>query len=133
MRFWNPIERMTMSGRGADAGAVLVQERETQEARPTGRRLAEPNFFIVGAPRAGTTSMWFRIRQHPDIFMPLDQKEPHFFCNNPRPWAVKDIDGYLKLFAGARHESAIGEASAGYLSAPEAPGLISARYPRAKI
>jgi hypothetical protein len=44
----------------------------------------EPNFFIVGAPRAGTTSLYHYLGQHPDIYMsPL--KEPCFFSSEIRP------------------------------------------------
>ena len=37
-----------------------------------------PNFFIVGAPKAGTTSMYEYLRKIPGIFMP-DRKEPNYF------------------------------------------------------
>jgi hypothetical protein len=37
-----------------------------------------PNFFIAGAPKAGTTSLHFYLAQHPQVFMsPI--KEPMFF------------------------------------------------------
>ena len=107
-----------------------VMRGDTRSARSTSR---EPNFFIVGAARAGTTSLWYRLRQHPDIFMPREQKEPHFFCESSPPWAIKKFEDYLALFAEARHESAIGEASTGYLNSPETPALIRRKYPHAKI
>jgi hypothetical protein len=37
-----------------------------------------PNFFIVGAMKAATTTVYDLLRQHPDIFLP-SLKEPHFF------------------------------------------------------
>ena len=37
-----------------------------------------PNFFIVGAPKAGTTSLHDYLNQHPKIFLPTI-KEIHFF------------------------------------------------------
>jgi hypothetical protein len=44
----------------------------------------EPNFFIVGAPKAGTTSLYHYLDQHPDIYMsPI--KEPCFFSAETRP------------------------------------------------
>jgi hypothetical protein len=93
----------------------------------------EPNFFIVGAARAGTTSLWQWLRQHPDVFMPRD-KEPHYFCDQNRPpWAISDIDSYLHLFAAARSETAVGEASTGYLSSPHSAQAIHDRYPHARI
>ena len=38
-----------------------------------------PNFFVVGAPKAGTTSLYHYLDQHPAIYMsPI--KEPCFFA-----------------------------------------------------
>ena len=37
-----------------------------------------PNFFIVGAQKAGTTSLYHYLDQHPQIYM-SPRKEPHFF------------------------------------------------------
>ena len=40
-------------------------------------------FFIVGAPKAGTTSLYHYLDQHPQIYMsPI--KEPHFFSDEIR-------------------------------------------------
>lgn len=42
-----------------------------------------PNFFLVGAPKCGTTSLYFYLDQHPQIYMsPL--KEPHFLADEIR-------------------------------------------------
>ncbi len=38
-----------------------------------------PNFFIVGAPKAGTTSLYHYLDQHPEIYMSAI-KEPHYFA-----------------------------------------------------
>ncbi|MBM3518373.1 MAG: sulfotransferase [Alphaproteobacteria bacterium] len=38
----------------------------------------KPNFFIVGAPKSGTTAMDAYLSEHPDVFMA--QKEPHYFA-----------------------------------------------------
>jgi len=43
-----------------------------------------PNFFIVGAPKAGTTSLYHYLDQHPQIYMsPI--KEPCYFASELRP------------------------------------------------
>jgi hypothetical protein len=48
-----------------------------------------PNFFIVGAPKAGTTSLYAYLDQHPQIYMsPL--KEPHYFADEFRPENFND-------------------------------------------
>ncbi len=43
-----------------------------------------PNFFIVGAPKAGTTSLHRYLRQHPQIYM-SPVKEPNYFASEVRP------------------------------------------------
>jgi hypothetical protein len=99
--------------------------------------LREPNFFVVGAARAGTTSLWEYLRQHPDVFLPESElsKEPSYFCHLTPPWVPQfaTLDGYLSLFSAVRNQTAIGEASTAYLSSPESPGLIHERYPHARI
>ncbi len=42
-----------------------------------------PNFFIVGAPKAGTTSLYYYLDQHPQVYMSAI-KEPHFFAPEVR-------------------------------------------------
>jgi len=43
-----------------------------------------PNFFVVGAPKAGTTSLYHYLDQHPDVYMsPI--KEPNYFAAEIRP------------------------------------------------
>jgi len=39
-----------------------------------------PNFFIVGAPKAGTTSLYEYLRKIPGVYMSAI-KEPHFFSS----------------------------------------------------
>jgi hypothetical protein len=96
-----------------------------------------PNFFLVGAPRAGTTSLWQYLKAHPEIYMPasLEGKEPSHFCDLPAPWArrCRDFDTYLTLFEKGHRALAVGDASTNYLIAPEAAGRIHQQYPNAKI
>jgi len=39
-----------------------------------------PNFFIVGAPKSGTTSLYHYLKQHPEVCIP--EKEPRFFIKD---------------------------------------------------
>jgi Sulfotransferase family len=48
-----------------------------------------PNFFIVGAPKAATTSLHAYLGQHPQIYM-SPVKETHFFCSEVRPENFKE-------------------------------------------
>ena len=110
------------------APAADSRAREGAASAP----VAEPNFFIVGAPRAGTSSLWRYLGQHPEVFMTA-LKEPTFFCHTRPPHGIATLEDYLALFADARGHKAIGEASPDYFASPESPGLIHGRYPDAKI
>jgi len=98
-----------------------------------------PNFFIVGAAKAGTTSMHAYLAEHPQVFM-SDLKEPHFFsdfCVAPQfdnfmP-IVRDPNEYQRLFQASAGFKAIGEASPSYLCDDEAAQRIKAAVPDARI
>lgn len=91
----------------------------------------KPNFFIVGAPKCGTTSLASWLSEHPDVFMSAN-KEPKFFdtdhLNIHRPTPAE----YGRLFAGAK-ASAIGEASTWYLLSAEAVPNILRYNPDARF
>ncbi len=93
-----------------------------------------PDFFIVGAPRCGTTAMYEFLGEHPRVFMP-SAKEPHFFGSDlpSLPHFVRDRPRYLRLFAGARTAQRVGEASVWYLASCRAAAEIKASVPRARI
>jgi hypothetical protein len=101
-----------------------------------------PDFFIVGAPRAGTTTLYHWLRGHPDIFMP-GVKEPHFFTQIEPAlaarWAsvigrpISDETEYLSLFRQAGEGQLIGEATPYYLWHPKAPQRIREKSPQARI
>jgi hypothetical protein len=95
-----------------------------------------PDFFIVGAQRSGTTSLYEYLRQHPAVYMSA-QKETHFFARD-RVQVDKDLQissesNYLKLFANAGRQQIVGEASPSYLWHPDAARRIQAKQPHAKI
>jgi len=78
--------------------------------------MPKPNFFIVGAPKCGTTALSEYLRDHPNIFISIP-KEPHFFANDlPGRQFVCSLDKYIRLFDNANNNHiAIGEASVWYL------------------
>lgn len=93
-----------------------------------------PNFFIVGAPKCGTTSLWTYLRKHPEIFMSAE-KELYFFNRDLKPadYNPPPAGVYLQHFAAARDEKKIGEATPDYLRSEAAPGAIKAFSPEAQI
>ena len=54
-----------------------------------------PNLFIVGAAKAGTTTLYDTLSQHPDVFFPFD-KEPAFFCDDE--YYARGKEWYLDTF-----------------------------------
>jgi len=92
----------------------------------------KPNFFIVGAPKCGTTSMYQYLSQHPDIFM-SKIKEPHFFGGGRNSYPNTSWGDYLSLFNDAIHEKCIGEASTRYLYSEDACKRIHKHDANAKI
>jgi len=92
-----------------------------------------PDFFIVGAPKSGTTSLYTYLKAHPQIFMPT-LKEPAYFGTdlNP-PERFKTQDAYLGLFAEARSDQRVGEASTRYFFSQRAAVEIKQFNPQASI
>lgn len=93
-----------------------------------------PNFFLVGAPRCATTSLYTYLKQHPDIYLSV-LKEPHFFSSDLTrpPQATVDKEVYLDLFSDARNEKCLGEGSVWYLESATAPDEIRKFSPAARI
>jgi hypothetical protein len=105
-----------------------------------------PNFFIVGAQKAGTTSLYQYLNQHPQVYMsPI--KEPFFFDHemdskgevvrrefggHRQPPRFNNIEEYSTLFEGVRGEKAIGEATPLYIYAPGTAERIERYVPGAK-
>lgn len=108
--------------------------------------MAFPNFLVIGAPRAGTTSLQDYLGQHPDVFL-SPRKEPRFFAYGPEgpdhsgpadPWTINqtettDRESYEALFDGVEDESAIGEVTPIYLSDETSPKRIADHMPDARL
>lgn len=119
-----------------------------------------PNFLLIGTGRAGTTAIYYRLMQHPDVFM-CPVKETNFFAfeggpdvpdeeigfdwpddiafaratmrRRPPDQQFFDLDTYASLFRGVRNEIAIGEATPTYLYNPRAPARIQYHLPDARL
>jgi len=98
-----------------------------------------PDFFIVGQPKSGTTALYEMLGAHPQIFLPAS-KEPWFFASElhvrtpPRPEGTpRTLEEYATLFAAARDDQRVGEASPQYLWSRTAAAAIAAVQPGAQI
>lgn len=92
-----------------------------------------PDFFIIGAPKCGTTALSEYLRGHPAVFF-SHPKEPHFFNEDFANRHTTRLDDYLKCFQGvqASHE-VIGEGSVFYLMSRVAVPRILEFSPTARF
>ncbi|MDJ0660067.1 MAG: sulfotransferase [Crocosphaera sp.] len=94
-----------------------------------------PNFFIVGASKAGTTAICHVLADHPDVCF-SSVKEPNFFSKFDI--ALKEIPPtelleYQELFKDETSKKLRGEGSVGYLNSDQALYWIHNYVPSAKI
>ena len=95
--------------------------------------MKNPNLFIVGAPKCGTTFLYHYLKKHPDIYFP-DFKEPHFFGGdlNRRNGAYNlSLNEYKNLFK--TDKKVVGEASTLYLFSKKSAEEIYNFNPQCKI
>jgi hypothetical protein len=92
-----------------------------------------PNFFVIGAMKSATSSLYHYLESHPEIHVGA-LKEPRFFvagANRDNGW-----EWYRSLYAEVRQEVAIGDCSPHYTIYPKltgAPARIAAYLPEAKF
>ncbi|HEX3692384.1 MAG TPA: sulfotransferase [Solirubrobacteraceae bacterium] len=148
-----PDRRLSLAADGQSAPARDPLARGEQpggmESAPgPGQAARVPDFFIVGHPKSGTTALYEMLRRHPQIYMP-ELKEPRFFAPDLRARFLaggrkgsrpqlreplpETLEQYLALFAPARSDQLVGEASPSYLTSTVAAELIAAAQPRARI
>jgi hypothetical protein len=109
-------------------------------------RALQPDFLIVGAPKAGTTALHAALAQHPDVFM-TSPKEPKFWlCDGAPPpawrgpgdahsqqeWVWRE-DDYRDLFAPAAHGQVRGESTPFYLWSRGAHRRIGEALPDVRV
>ena len=137
----------------------LVRATRARESQARESQLRVPDFFIVGHPKCGTSALFEMLRRHPEIYMP-DVKETWFFAPElrrtrpgEREHAVqpqpaeraepverapladtnRSLQQYLSLFADARPDQRIGEATPSYLRSHAAAQRIASVAPQARI
>jgi len=121
-----------------------------------GRRLSKdgqglPAFIIVGAMKAGTTSLHYILSQHKDIFIPnreimffdIDDIEQNFdfFVQTSKRWQIFDyrtnfqkyLKWYKSFFREAKKGQLIGEDSTTYMASSKAPARIPELLPDVKL
>ena len=92
-----------------------------------------PNLFVAGVPKAGTTSLFHYLALHPDVF-PSSRKEPGYF----HPFKIKDmeknLEAYKKFFSRHSGQQYAIEATPGYFyGGKESAEAINSYSPESKI
>lgn len=82
-----------------------------------------PDFLLVGAMKAGTTTLYFDLAMHESIYLP-DVKEPHALCYEDIVYDTKLVK-YSSLFKEASVNQLCGEGSTGYTKMPTIEGVAS--------
>jgi hypothetical protein len=83
----------------------VIFSRLEQRDRPP----ADPTFLVIGTQKCGTTWLFRRIRQHPDVYV---RKEIHFFNNDS--YFRRSIQWYKAQFSGHSGQRAVGEVATNY-------------------
>jgi hypothetical protein len=118
---------------------LLNRQRLRKLARRNpGRGRLLPQFVIIGAAKAGTTSLYGWLSAHPFV-APASQKEVHFFDYN----YYRGEDWYRRHFPASSQQAAFvrehgcpfltGEASPSYISHYWAPRRLAKLMPRARL
>lgn len=80
-----------------------------------------PDFLIIGAMKAGTTTLFMDLAQHPGVYLP-PSKEPQCL-DHDRVLTAEGLVAYAAYYAGARPGQLLGDASTGYTKLPTLPGV----------
>jgi hypothetical protein len=92
-----------------------------------------PDFCVIGAMKAGTTSLFYYLGRHPQVFTP-EVKEIEFFSHDDK-WR-RGPAWYAEHFAGAAPGQLSGEATTSYTKFPffpEAPQRMAALRPEIRL
>ena len=91
-----------------------------------------PNFLVIGAQRAGTSLLHQILLAHPDVYVPAQRKEVHYFdryFERGDEW----YQSYFPAAGAAGRYRAIGEITPDYLATEEAPVRIHALLPACRM
>src|SRR5438477_9887892 len=113
---------------GSQSGSVSGQMAMAEQ------HLLGPNFFIVGAAKAGTTALHRYLGAHPDIYM-SPVKEPSYFARElgASTAYTHNLNAYLALFRAGQGSPVRGESSPAYLIDPGAAVRIREFCDEARI
>lgn len=95
-----------------------------------------PDFFLAGDLKAGSTSLYFYLRDHKDLYFPKGRKELRYFSTVGEEYTAVQYSGskdYLDLFSAKPPDILGGDASPEYLRSPFVAERIYQKNPKAKF
>ncbi len=114
---------------------TLLEQNETPRTPRADELPFFPDFFLIGAPRCGTTAMSTYLKHHPRVCF-SSPKEPHYFSLLRKLMPNMTVRSYLDHcyvhFDPERHKI-LGEGSVSYLYDSEAINEILQFNPKAKF
>lgn len=133
-RIWPPVADLDTTW--------LVPQRIASSTAHAARVAKLPGFFLIGAMKSGTTSIYRYLAQHPQLFLP-NHKEPNYHWVGERGAGEIRTEtaristltraAYVDLFRGARPHQSVGEGSITYLVSPRAAARIAHECPDARF
>ena len=109
-------------------------------------RAAQPDFLIIGAPKAGTTALHAALAQHPEVFVTSPKEPKYWLCDDAPPPAWRGPgdahsqqewiwrhDEYAALFDAARPDTVRGESTPFYLWSRGAHRRIAETLPDVRL
>ena len=104
-----------------------------------------PNFILAGFPKCGSSSLYYYLKAHPDIFLP-EQKELHYYVReelkhrNKGPgdakyetYHVNSEEEYRSHFVGAAGHARVGDSSSSFTNHPESLERVKADLGDVKV
>ncbi len=92
--------------------------------------MSKVDFFIVGAPKCGTTSLHYYLKEHPEIFMPHIKDRPYF---GDDIYSDMDDKEHKNVYKRPVNKKITGESCVWYLYSKTAARQIKKYNPKAKI
>ncbi len=126
------VERLEQEiSRKSDAAEKPFKEKDYSRAQQKRRK---PNFFIIGAAKSATTSLYEYLKVHPQIFFP-HEKEINYFAVKyfKYHFGIPIEPVYRSLYSNCADEKILGEASPTYLYFKDIAKHLKQFQPKAKL
>ena len=115
-------------------GFMLISSLQIPGMQDEKARMKKPNFFIVGAPKCGTTALSEYLRGHPNVFFSQPKDTGFFATDFPGGRVITRFEDYMALFNEVQpNHLRVGEGSVWYLYSREAVRNIYEYNPEAKL